>query len=599
MTGDNKNNKTATTKAKRKKKQEKRVTPDHDKNKSGNTLSSSYNTNPSVPATTINYNMEDNNSSDNKHQEPPPLSSLQRAMKQQLNNKNNTKTKDSNETQEAVQQRMKKKLNNNQQTSVARSKASSNSLLSKSTEFYSRNQPVRSKASSREESVEFSKATTGDNSNNNSNPNNHHRNPQPRRRRSSRLDYKLGQTARSPSHMIGIEGLSPEQATGVVDSLSNHDFAFVKRSDGSFTYAVLAFRSVEDESWSNFDNDDDQSESRKEDCMTFVLSNLGTSKLIKRSLWGEFVRLVCPEDDVVDEEEEEELPQVENVADVLEIRQEHQEMALIVREAGGGGDAKSNAKSSPYVGEDQEEEVPQSKQQQEQQRTSPQLFGFREDYALGDTARDPSHMIVEPNPEKAMEAVTSLSKHDFAFVKRSDGLFSYAILGFRSDEGATTQSPSHNDSITFVLSGTGCTKMLKRSQWVEFVRLVNMENVCGRDPELPPVVTTNIPSSKRDRTKDPKPAARGSGDGNNKNEENREEETSDAKAEVREDYLNKLRTEFYRTRGPPTVGEVPPDVISFDMAEDDLISCISTQLEDNDEDLESAKYAPSQPVILE
>mmetsp|Transcript_17055 Transcript_17055/g.36997 ORF Transcript_17055/g.36997 Transcript_17055/m.36997 type:complete len:412 (+) Transcript_17055:628-1863(+) len=411
MTGDNKNNKTATTKAKRKKKQEKRVTPDHDKNKSGNTLSSSYNTNPSVPATTINYNMEDNNSSDNKHQEPPPLSSLQRAMKQQLNNKNNTKTKDSNETQEAVQQRMKKKLNNNQQTSVARSKASSNSLLSKSTEFYSRNQPVRSKASSREESVEFSKATTGDNSNNNSNPNNHHRNPQPRRRRSSRLDYKLGQTARSPSHMIGIEGLSPEQATGVVNSLS---------------------------------------------------------------------------------------------------------------------------------------------------------------------------------------------KHDFAFVKRSNGLFSYAILGFRSDEGATTLSPSHNDSMTFVLSGTGHTKTLKRWKWVESVRLVNMENVCVGDPELPPVVTTNIASAKRDESKDPKPAARGSDDGNNNNnEENREEETSDAKAEVREDYLNKLRTEFYRTRGPPTVGEVPPDVISFDMAEDDLISCISTQLEDNDEDLESAKYAPSQPVILE
>jgi len=591
MAGDNNNNNnTATTKAKRKKKQENRVTStiDHDNNKTGNTLSSSYNTNPLVPATAINGNMEDNIYDDNdKPREPPPLSSLQRARKQQSNNN----TKDNNKPQEAVQQRMRKKLNNNQQTSMARSKASSDSLLSKSTEFYSRNQPVQSKASSYEESVELSKSTTGNN-----NPNNHHRNRRPRRR-SSRSDYKLGQTARSPSHMIGIGELLPDQATGVVDSLSNHDFAFVKRSNGSFSYAVLAFRSVEDESRSNSHDNDDQSESRKEECMTFVLSNLGSSKLIKRSLWGEFVRLVCPEDDVVDEEEEE-LLQVKDVAVISEMRQYHQEMALTAREPGGGGDAESNAKSNPDVGE--EEEVSQPHQQQEQQRnSSPQLFGFREDYALGETAREPSHVIVESNPEKAMEAVNSLSKHDFAFVKRSDGLFSYAILGFRSDEGATTQSPSHNDSMTFVLSGTGCTKMLKRCQWVEFVRLVNMENVYMRDPELPPVVTMNIPSLKQDNSKNPKPAARGSGNGNNNNEENRDEKKSEAEAEVREDYLKKLRTEFYRTRGPPMVGELPPDEITFDTAEDDLISCVSTQLEDPDEGLETAKYTPSQPVILE
>jgi len=44
--------------------------------------------------------------------------------------------------------------------------------------------------------------------------------------------------------------------------------------------------------------------------------------------------------------------------------------------------------------------------------------GFRSDYKLGDTIRSPSHiMVTEPS------AVSAFEKHDFAFVKRSDGSY--------------------------------------------------------------------------------------------------------------------------------------------------------------------------------
>ena len=86
---------------------------------------------------------------------------------------------------------------------------------------------------------------------------------------------------------------------------------------------------------------------------------------------------------------------------------------------------------------------------------------FRQDYALGDTVRSPSDMIIKATPEDAMDAADSLLKHDFAFVKRSDGSFTYAILAFRS-----------RDSLTFVMSGTGSTKTVSRRRWTESVRPV-------------------------------------------------------------------------------------------------------------------------------
>lgn len=118
--------------------------------------------------------------------------------------------------------------------------------------------------------------------------------------------------------------------------------------------------------------------------------------------------------------------------------------------------------------------------------------GFRNDYTLGDTVRSESHMLPPANKptgsNQACQSASSLQKHDFAFVRRSDGSYAYAILAFRSLEQPGNSS-SYTDSLieymSFVISGSGSTKMLKKKQWSTHVRLASMEGL------------TNHPRSKR------------------------------------------------------------------------------------------------------
>ena len=83
--------------------------------------------------------------------------------------------------------------------------------------------------------------------------------------------------------------------------------------------------------------------------------------------------------------------------------------------------------------------------------------GMRSDYTVGDILRSPNHMIPTTTPE----AVTSLQVDDYAFIQRSDGSYSYAILGSRTQ-----------DSLTFVMCTQGSTKTLSRKRWGELIRLV-------------------------------------------------------------------------------------------------------------------------------
>ena len=88
--------------------------------------------------------------------------------------------------------------------------------------------------------------------------------------------------------------------------------------------------------------------------------------------------------------------------------------------------------------------------------------GFRIDYDIGDEAHTPSDMIIKSTTQEAMEDADSLQKYNFAFIKRSDGSFTYAILFRRS-----------SDSLTFVMDTNGSTKEVSRKRWSEMVRLVS------------------------------------------------------------------------------------------------------------------------------
>ena len=91
--------------------------------------------------------------------------------------------------------------------------------------------------------------------------------------------------------------------------------------------------------------------------------------------------------------------------------------------------------------------------------------GFRKDYKLGDSARSVSHMkIVESHHQSFIEA-SKIKTYDFAFIRRNDGSWTYAIC-------ATQFKEAGEDCMLFVLNETGATKVLKRRFWADFIRPV-------------------------------------------------------------------------------------------------------------------------------
>jgi len=77
-------------------------------------------------------------------------------------------------------------------------------------------------------------------------------------------DYELGEAIRSHSDMIA--------EAAEVNTLENGEFAFVRRSNGSYSYAIL------------FEH--------TEDCMVFVIDDAGATKRISKKHWSNMVRLV-------------------------------------------------------------------------------------------------------------------------------------------------------------------------------------------------------------------------------------------------------------------------------------------------------------------
>ena len=112
--------------------------------------------------------------------------------------------------------------------------------------------------------------------------------------------------------------------------------------------------------------------------------------------------------------------------------------------------------------------------------------GFRHDYQLGDPLVDPAHARVAP-----AGAAAALRVHDFAFVRRSDGDFTYAIFAYRSAEPVRRGGRTVlEECMTFVTSPEGHTKTVSRRRWDERVRLVAVEGDAERPPldaERPPV----------------------------------------------------------------------------------------------------------------
>ena len=103
---------------------------------------------------------------------------------------------------------------------------------------------------------------------------------------------------------------------------------------------------------------------------------------------------------------------------------------------------------------------------------------FRPDYSLGQEARSSSHMIIEPSPKKATEKVSCLEIHDFAWIKRSNGSWTYAILAYKSLVENILGIKA--ECLVFMVSIRGATKSIKKHQWVECIRQVASEETLSQ-----------------------------------------------------------------------------------------------------------------------
>ena len=140
---------------------------------------------------------------------------------------------------------------------------------------------------------------------------------------------------------------------------------------------------------------------------------------------------------------------------------------------------KAPSSSSPLKEEDQEEEP------------TTRHMGFRSDYTLGEYSRHPSHMIIP----QTTACIDTLGRYDFAFVKRSNGTYSYSILAYRTNSTDTTRGSSSDihdekgECMAFVIDDIGSTKIINKKYWKNYIRLVASEEQSHQDhhPLLLPV----------------------------------------------------------------------------------------------------------------
>lgn len=102
--------------------------------------------------------------------------------------------------------------------------------------------------------------------------------------------YHIGQVSRSPNHMIIHR--SHFDAIDSVAMIKNLQQAFIKRSNGLWTCAVLVERGmqpVNSRRWYS-DWEIDPDEMQLEESMLFVINGDGSTKIVNKRNWGKFVR---------------------------------------------------------------------------------------------------------------------------------------------------------------------------------------------------------------------------------------------------------------------------------------------------------------------
>ncbi|KAL7460183.1 hypothetical protein ACHAXS_000646 [Conticribra weissflogii] len=103
-------------------------------------------------------------------------------------------------------------------------------------------------------------------------------------------------------------------------------------------------------------------------------------------------------------------------------------------------------------------------------------------YQVGDTLR-PSDLqcLIRPQScsvrdkgvgedDEVIKSISALKINDHAFVKRSNGDFTYAILSERFSDFSKNDNNNRDDCLLFIISPEGHSKLIKRTRWLDMVR---------------------------------------------------------------------------------------------------------------------------------
>ena len=111
-------------------------------------------------------------------------------------------------------------------------------------------------------------------------------------------------------------------------------------------------------------------------------------------------------------------------------------------------------------------------------------------YRLGESIQSPHDIMIFPTEKEMMQRINSLKVHDFAFVRRSNGTWTYAILADRGKQKVTSASldggvpkvseaGNENSSnlekeefMMFVMNEARSVKVIWKSQWKNCIRCI-------------------------------------------------------------------------------------------------------------------------------
>lgn len=141
--------------------------------------------------------------------------------------------------------------------------------------------------------------------------------------------------------------------------------------------------------------------------------------------------------------------------------------------ASGGSSSSSRSGSNNNISSSKQKKKLKVDQKQQCQKTT---SSFHSEYSvISDTKINTYYLphLDLGDPGKSHDMLTrkasskkidSLQLHDFAFIYRSNGSWTYAII-----------ADKHDDYIRFVVDGEGSAKVTSRKSWSKYIRLVNPE----------------------------------------------------------------------------------------------------------------------------